>query len=104
MVSLWFIGSGSIQENSASADDYSLGAVYQRYLLGTKADYLAEEGSEESVMIIGSIGSGGVAGEFSYDDIVNAAEPSKNDDDAKKFASMMATYIRMCRELFGVHT
>lgn len=92
MVSLWFIGSGSIQENSASADDYSLGAVYQRYLLGTKADYLAEEGSGESVMVIGSIGSGGVAGEFSYDDIVNAAEPSKNGDDAKKFASMMATY------------
>src|SRR5690625_4459149 len=72
--------------------EYQAGTAYQYYLLGEKGDDLEEDSEEQkAAMKLGSLGSGGVSGEFSYDEIVNSA--SKDDqDEAEQFASTMATY------------
>lgn len=84
----WTIGS-KMQEAEAG---YSASVAYQYYLLGTKADKVKEEAGEQTLALnLGSLGSGGVSGEFSYDDIVNSAG-EENEEQAKQFASIMATY------------
>lgn len=84
----WTIGS-KMQEAEAG---YSASVAYQYYLLGTKADTVQEDADEQKLALnLGSLGSGGVAGEFSYDDIVNSAG-EENEEQAKQFASIMATY------------
>ncbi|MEY8307440.1 hypothetical protein AAK913_12560 [Enterococcus faecium] len=88
IISFWTIGS-----KLQTVDAYSFGSVYQHYLLGTKSKTITDEaGDQKVVMNLGSLGSGGVSGEFSYDEIVNSADTDENKEDAKKFVSMMATY------------
>lgn len=88
IISFWTIGS-----KLQTVDAYSFGSVYQHYLLGTKSKTITDEaGDQKVVMNLGSLGSGGVSGEFSYDEIVNSADTDENKENAKKFVSMMATY------------
>lgn len=88
IIAFWAIGS-KIQEVQAG---YSASVAYQYYLLGTEADTIKESTeSTDLPMNLGSLGSGGVSGEFSYDDIVNSAG-EENEEQAKQFASIMATY------------
>lgn len=71
---------------------YQAGTAYQYYLLGQKAESLQEDTEEQkAAMKLGSLGSGGVSGEFSYDEIVNSAS-GDDQEEAKRFASTMATY------------
>jgi hypothetical protein len=77
---------------------YQAGTVYQYYLLGTKAGDVQSNAKDGKILHMGSFGSGGVSGTFSYDDIVNSAgvgsddDKTKNSDEAKEFSSIMATY------------
>lgn len=79
--------------------EYKAGVVYQYYLLGTRGDEMQEEAKNGKILHMGSLGSGGVSGTFSYDDIVSSANigntddaKKKNSDEAKEFSSIMATY------------
>lgn len=84
---VWIVGSQVIGE----AAGYKAGTAYQYYLLGEKSEHITEESENAKFLKLGSLGSGGVSGEFSYDDIVNSAsEDDKNE--AERFASIMATY------------
>lgn len=88
LVLAWCVGSKT-QEVKA---DYSASVAYQYYLLGEKSDALVDDTKDKKLALkMGSIGSGGISGEFSYDGIVNSAS-EKNTPEAKKFASIMATY------------
>jgi hypothetical protein len=86
----WMCGSVS---NVAKADsDYPFGAVFQYYLLDNRGGEVKESAEDDKVALsMGSLGSGGVSGTFSYDDIVNSAS-SNNKEVTKSFASTMATY------------
>lgn len=83
---------------SKAKAQYQAGTVYQYYLLGTKADDVQSNAKDGKILHMGSLGSGGVSGTFSYDDIVNSAgvgddnDKTKNSDEAKEFSSIMATY------------
>lgn len=88
IVAFWGIGT-QIQEVEGA---YKPSTAYQYYLLGTKSNEVVEGAEETDVALnLGSLGSGGVSGQFSYDDLVNSA-PEDNKEDAKQFASTMATY------------
>ncbi|MBC2258844.1 hypothetical protein [Listeria booriae] len=77
--------------NQASAS-YKAGVAYQYYLLGSKADNLQEGVKDTKLPLkLGSLGSGGATGHFSYDEIVNSAS-SGDKKEAEKFASTMSTY------------
>ena len=85
----WFGGSAM---KTAEAETYSFGAVYQYYLLYNQAKTVTESAEDTDVALsMGSLGSGGVSGSFSYDDIVNSAS-DENKNNARRFASMMSTY------------
>ncbi|WDA67446.1 hypothetical protein [Lactococcus lactis] len=83
---------------SKAKAQYQAGTVYQYYLLGTRADDVQSNAKDGKILHMGSLGSGGVSGTFSYDDIVNSAsvgtdeEKKTNSEEAKKFSSIMATY------------
>lgn len=83
---------------SKAKAQYQAGTVYQYYLLGTKAGDVQSNAKDGKILHMGSLGSGGVSGTFSYDDIVNSAgvgnddDKTKNSDEAKEFSSIMATY------------
>ena len=88
LVLAWCVGS-KMQVVKA---DYSASVAYQYYLLGEKSDDIVDSTKDQKIALkMGSIGSGGISGEFSYDEIVNSAS-EKNVPEAKKFASIMATY------------
>lgn len=87
ILGVWAIGS-QIQQAHA---DYSPSVAYQYYLLGEESDTLKKDSKDQKAMKIGSLGSGGVSGEFSYDDLVNSASKGHKDG-AEQFASIMATY------------
>lgn len=91
ILGLWGVGSIA---NTASAEEepYVFGATYQIYMLGTKAEEIQDGTKTQKVAKLGNLGSGGVSGEFSYDDIVNSSKSEENKETAKSFASMMATY------------
>lgn len=86
---VWFSGS-----QMKAAADYSASITYQQYLLGAQSEEVTEDSEEkelEAGISLGSLGSGGVSGEFSYDEIVNSVK-GDNKDEARQFASTMATY------------
>ncbi|MGP9052376.1 hypothetical protein [Lactiplantibacillus plantarum] len=88
ILGVWMIGS-QVQQAHAQ---YSPSVAYQYYLLGEESDSVQQDSKDQkAAMNVGSLGSGGVAGEFSYDDIVNSASQSQKAG-AKQFASIMATY------------
>lgn len=84
--------------NTAKADDtYSFSTVYQYYMLDNRKDQVVDSAKADEKKVawksVANLGSGGVTGSFSYDDIVNSAPSGKgNDETAKQFVSMMATY------------
>ncbi|MBC2242236.1 hypothetical protein [Listeria booriae] len=85
---IWMAGS---QVTKVYAD-YKAGTAYQNFLLGTKAEDVKEGAeSQKAPLKLGSLGSGGVSGQLSYDEIVNSA-PENKVDEAKQFTSTMATY------------
>lgn len=87
ILAVWI--SGLQTETSA---EYSASIAYQQYLLGSESDEVQEDSEDEkAAMKMGSLGSGGVSGEFAYDEIVNSAGEDK-EDEARQFASTMATY------------
>ncbi|STE38121.1 Histone acetyltransferase (MYST family) [Enterococcus mundtii] len=86
IICFWTVGS---KVNTVEA--YSFGAVYQHYLLGSQTKELVDGNSGSKVPLLGSVGSGGASGEFSYDDIINSAD-EENKERAKEFVSVMATY------------
>ncbi len=76
---------------------YQFGSVYQYYMLDNRAEAIknqAKSPTNDKVPLIGQIGTGGIVGSFSYDDIVSSAPKDVKDAKqmAKDFASMMATY------------
>ena len=76
--------------NRASADsNYDLSMTYQYFLLCNKNGY---GGSDDTALKsnLGFLGSGGNQGTFNYNEIVEGAG-KKNEYEAKKFSSMMAT-------------
>lgn len=83
-----------------SADEFSsyqFGSVYQYYMLDNRAEAIknqAKSPTNDKVPLVGQIGTGGIVGSFSYDDIVSSAPKDVKDAKqmAKDFASMMATY------------
>lgn len=88
ILGFWSMGS-KMQEAKA---EYIAGTAYQYYLLGDKSEEVKSDAEEKSLpMNLGSIGSGGVAGEFSYDALVNSAK-NEDKEEAKQFASILATY------------
>lgn len=83
-----FIGT-SISKVNAD-DNYQFGTVYQYYLLDNrKSDTTTQADNQKVAKVLGKIGSGGISGSFSYDDMVTSAPNSAT---AKSFSSMMATY------------
>lgn len=76
---------------------YQFGSVYQYYMLDNRAEAIknqAKSPTNDKVPLVGQIGTGGIVGSFSYDDIVSSAPKDVKDAKqmAKDFASMMATY------------
>ncbi|MBC2178214.1 hypothetical protein HCB27_16645 [Listeria booriae] len=77
--------------NQASAS-YKAGVSYQYYLLGSKAESLQEGAKDKKLPLkLGSLGSGGASGHFSYDEVVNTVSSGEKNE-AEKFASTMSTY------------
>lgn len=81
-----------------SADDGNengIGVAYQHYLLldPTKVKEAKEDSKDVEILgvALGALGSGGVSGDFSYDDIVSKANDNEKEQ-AKNFSVMMATY------------
>lgn len=69
ILGVWMIGS-QVQQAHAQ---YSPGVAYQYYLLGEESDSVQQDSKDQkAAMNVGSLGSGGVAGEFSYDEIGRA--------------------------------
>lgn len=91
ILGVWMAGSAVTQANG-SIKDYQFGMVYQYYLLYNKADEVQGDAAKQKVLSVGNLGSGGVSGEFSYDDIVNGVKSSGDKRIAESFSSMMATY------------
>lgn len=89
IIGIWFAGSAIKSADAASS--YKFGQVYQYYLLYNQANTMKEGNKEQKFIGMGSIGSGGAQGKFSYDDIVNSASDDEKQI-AKQFSSMMATY------------
>lgn len=92
LVLLGILGVGLTQ--AAKADgNYNFATVYQYYMLDNRADSLKNQGSESKVANVAPLGSGGVTGNFSYNEIVNSAPKGDgNKQAAEDFVSMMATY------------
>lgn len=87
IIGLWFIGAQSLHVDA----EYKSGTAYQYFLLGSKGSEVKEDSKNEKILKLGSLGSGGVSGQMSYDEIVNTASNS-DQAEAKQFASTMATY------------
>ncbi|WP_088841011.1 hypothetical protein [Listeria sp. ILCC797] len=88
ILAFWFIGAQVTQVYA----DYKAGTAYQHFLLGTKSEEVKEGAEDQKAPLkLGSLGSGGVSGQLSYDEIVNSA-PENSTDKAKKFASTVSTY------------
>lgn len=95
IVTLITLGLFSAQ-TAANADDssYVFGSVYQYYMLDNGQNAITTHSKKENGPLMGVIGSGGISGTFSYDDIVNSAtsDVANSKQIAKSFVSMMATY------------
>lgn len=87
-----FLFVGSTVSKVQADDNYNFGTAFQYYLLDNRKDDI-QSGAEnkKATKFMGQLGSGGVSGNFSYDDMVNSA-PNGQSQTAKSFASMMATY------------
>jgi len=85
-------GLGIARQANASSDNYNFATCYQYYMLDNRADSTKNQAGNQKVANIAPLGSGGISGTFSYNDIVNSAPNSTAEDTAKKFVSMMATY------------
>lgn len=98
------VGAGSTQvgadEGKNENNNYHFGIAYQQYLLGTKSNEIVKDTEDQKVgMGLGSLGSGGVSGKFSYDDMMNKAQGVQNEENreraengVRRFASTMSTY------------
>lgn len=99
---LFLFGGISTNKNLEAAqatDDssYTFGIAYQYYMLSNARDVIKDQAEKQDVAAgLGNIGSGGVAGSFSFSDIVNGAPTDENGNStkatAKKFAQTYATY------------
>src|SRR5699024_8015505 len=89
ILAILFVWIAGLQMQTSA--EYHASTAYQYYLLGTKADDVTEDSEDTTIVKLGSLGSGGVSGEFSYDDIVNSASEDDKDQ-AEQFSSIMATY------------
>lgn len=78
----------------SAGSNYIFSTVFQYYMLDNRADANQGQGKDDKVANMASLGSGGISGAFSYNDIVNSAPSSTKGSKttAKKFVSMMATY------------
>lgn len=87
-----FMFIGATVSNAQADSNYQFGTAFQYYLLDNRKDEI-KEGAEtkKATKLMGKLGSGSVAGNFSYDDIVTSA-PSGQSGTAKSFCSMLATY------------
>ena len=78
---------------TSQADDASssYGTIYQKYLLmGSDT----EQANDKKILGVGSLGSGGVSGQFSYGDIVSSMNSQDGTTKAKIFSTAMATYSK----------
>ena len=93
MALLALIGVGVSQKASASSSNYNFATVFQYYMLDNRADNVKDQSQNKKLAYVAPLGSGGITGSFSYDDIVNSApNVSGADYTAEEFVSMMATY------------
>ncbi|MBD5430503.1 hypothetical protein [Lactobacillus sp.] len=89
---LALIGVGVSSQVKASTN-YNFSTVFQYYMLDNRAESVTEQGSNHKAAYVAPLGSGGISGSFSYDDIVNSAPNEQGArNTAKNFVSMMATY------------
>lgn len=86
------LGIGLVKQVSASSDNYNFSTCYQYYMLDNRRDSTKLQAGNQKIANIAPLGSGGISGTFSYNDIVNSAPNDKSESTATKFVSMMATY------------
>lgn len=95
LVALLAIASAGFIKTAKADNVYNFATAYQYYMLDNRQEETTQAAKSDDKKVIGktiaSLGSGGVQGQFSYSDMVNSA-PNGQQDVAKKFASMMATY------------
>lgn len=83
---------GVVRQASASSENYNFSTCYQYYMLDNRRDSTRLQAGNQKIANIAPLGSGGISGTFSYNDIVNSAPNERDESVATKFVSMMATY------------
>lgn len=84
---------GVVRQASASSENYNFSTCYQYYMLDNRRDSTRlQQAGNQKIANIAPLGSGGISGTFSYNDIVNSAPNERDESVATKFVSMMATY------------
>lgn len=91
-MAVMLLGVVAVSTTTTSQADVNYGTIYQKYLLiGNDA---IKDAKDKKIAVVGTLGSGGVSGQFSYDDIISSATTSEGRDSAKTFATAMATYSK----------
>lgn len=91
-MAVMLLGVVAVSTTTTSQADVNYGTIYQKYLLiGNDA---IKDAQDKKIAVVGTLGSGGVSGQFSYDDIISSATTSDGRDSAKTFATAMATYSK----------
>ena len=91
-MAVMLLGVVAVSTTTTSQADVNYGTIYQKYLLiGNDA---IKDAQDKKIAVVGTLGSGGVSGQFSYDDIISSATTSEGRDSAKTFATAMATYSK----------
>ncbi len=94
---LGFFVAGTMKVATAETN-YDFANVFQYFMLDNRAQSIQNQGKDGAkIPVLGSVGSGGVTGSFSYSEIVNSAPGSgatkkANQETARQFAIEMATY------------
>lgn len=94
---LGFFIAGTMRVATAESN-YDFANVFQYFMLDNRAQNVQDQGKDgKKIPMLGSVGSGGVTGSFSYSEIVNTAPGSgstkkTNQETARQFATEMATY------------
>ena len=91
-MAVMLLGVVAVSTTTTSQAVVNYGTIYQKYLLiGNDA---IKDAQDKKIAVVGTLGSGGVSGQFSYDDIISSATTSDGRDSAKTFATAMATYSK----------